>query len=406
MQGQQISPGGTPEVLAGQQRRRGFRHSLLFSLVALAFATALHSQTPQPSPNPAFDQLVSQASAARANGDLAQASALYTQALALNPSWPDGWWYLGQIHYAANEYPQAVDAFTHYLDLMPNAAPATALRGLCEFELREFDPSLRDVQRALALGAADDSRNTQILRYHEALLLTRLNRFEEALAAYGYFGKQHLSSDDIYVAIGLAALRLPLMPADANPAQRDSASQAGNAAFLLMSGDMQGAAQAFQQFFARNSTAANVHYTYGYLLYPTDQDAAIVEFQREAAVNPGSAIDHTMLAWALLMENQPTEALPEAKKAAAAAPALTLAQLSLGRALLETGDAKSATPILESALALEPGNLEVHLALARAYSEIGREDDARRQRLACLQLTEQSTKPAPAMGQQEEPPAR
>jgi tetratricopeptide (TPR) repeat protein len=406
MQPQQISPAGTPKGLAERRRRPGVWHFLLLSLATLASAAGVQAQAPQSATNPAFDQLVAQASAARANGDLTQASAFYTQALGLNPAWPDGWWYLGQIHYAANEYPQAVDAFTHYLDLVPNAAPATALRGLCEFELGEFDPSLRDVQHALALGAADDSRNTQILRYHEALLLTRLGRFEEALTAYAYFGKQHLSSDDIYVAIGLAVLRLPLMPADAGPGQRDSASQAGNAAFLLMSGDQPGAAQAFQQFFARYPTASNVHYSYGYLLYPTDQDAAIAEFQREAAVDPGSALNHTMLAWSLLMENQPAEALPEAKKAAAEAPSLPLAQLSLGRALLETGDARAATPILESALALEPGNLEVHLALARAYSEIGRETDARRERLACLQMKEQSSKPAPAMGQQEEPPAK
>jgi tetratricopeptide (TPR) repeat protein len=406
MHPQQISAAGKPKGLAGWRLRHGFQQFLLVALAALAFAVAVQAQAPQSAPNPAFDQLVAQASAARANGDMVQASSFYTQALALNPAWPDGWWYLGQIHYSANEYAQAIDAFTHYLDLVPNAAPATALRGLCEFELGEFDPSLRDVQRALALGAADDSRNTQILRYHEALLLTRLGRFEEALTAYTYFGKQHLASDDIDVAIGLAMLRLPLMPADASPSQHDAAAAAGNAAFLFMSGDTQGAAQAFQQFFAADPTAANVHYSYGYLLYPTDQDAAIAEFRREAAINPGSAIDHTMLAWSLLMENQPAEALPEAKKAAAAAPSLTLAQLSLGRALLETGDAKAATPILESALALEPGNLEVHLALARAYSETGRETDARRERLACLQMTEHSTKTAPAMGQQEEPPAK
>jgi Tfp pilus assembly protein PilF len=83
-----------------------------------------------------------------------------------------------------------------------------------------------------------------------------------------------------------------------------------------------------------------------------------------------------------------------------------MAQLSLGRALLETGDIQSATHILESALALDPQNLEIHIALARAYSESGREDDARRERLACLQLTETSSKPAPAMGQQGAPPAQ
>ena len=310
------------------------------------------------------------------------------------------------MHYAANDYAQAVDAFTHYLNLVPKAAPATALRGLCEFELGDFDASLGDIRQALALGAADDPRNTQILRYHEALLLTRLGRFEEALTAFSYFAKQHLSNDDLMIAVGLAALRLPELPGDATPAQRAEASQAGDAVIRLMSGDAQGAAEALHQFFVRYPTTANLHYSWGYLLYPTDPDAAIAEFRREIAIDSTSAVAHTMLAWALLMEDEPADALPEAKIAAAEAPSLPMAQLSLGRALLDTGNVKSATPILESALALDPQNLELHIALARAYSELGRADDARRERLLCLQLTERAPKPTPAMGQQEEPPGQ
>jgi tetratricopeptide (TPR) repeat protein len=388
-------------VLAEVRRSRNDLGPALALLAVVALAAQAFAQTVQAD----FSQLAAQAAAARAGGDSARALDLYAQALRVNPSWSDGWWYVGQMRYAANDYAEAVDAFTHFLALEPNAAPATALRGLCEFSLGEYEPSLRDVQRALALGAADDTRNAQILHYHEALVLTRLSRFEEALGAFAFFAKQNLSSDEIYVAVGLAMLRVPLLPGDASPSQREQAAAAGHAAFLLMSGDAQSAAEAFHQFFAQNPSATGVHYAYGYLLYPTDQDAAIAEFQREIAVDAGSAIAHTMLAWALLMENEPAAALPEARQAAAAAPTLPLAQLSLGRALLETGDVKSATPILESALALDPQNLEVHLALARAYAEAGRDDDARRERLTCLRMTDSSAKTAPAMGQQEAPSA-
>jgi tetratricopeptide (TPR) repeat protein len=410
-----VKKGEYPEVLSVARaviarRSRNRTRAIAIVLATLALATiAAATATAQPSPQPSaatFDQLKADADAARQAGDVPRASDLYGQALGINPSWPEGWWYLGQLRYSADDYAQAIEAFTHYLSLVPDAAPATALRGLCEFELGQYEPSLVDVQRALALGAADDSRNTQILRYHEGQLLTKLGRFEEALTAYGYFARNHLSNDELLLAVGLATLRIPEFPKDADPAQRDMIALAGNATFLLLSGNQQAAGQAFQTFFQRYPAAANVHYTWGYLLYPTDQDAAVAEFQRELAVDPANAVDHTMLAWALLMDNSPAEALPEAKKAAEEAPTLPMAQLSLGRALLETGDVKSATASLESALSLDPQNVEIHIALARAYSESGREDDAHRERLACLQLTQASSKPAPAMGQQGASPAQ
>ena len=373
---------------------------MLIAQAAFAISTSLVAQTSASPRQPAFDQLRSDAEAARQAGNLQRASELYDRAVHIDPAWPDGWWYLGQLRYGADQYSQAEDAFSHYLSLVPNAAPATALRGLCEFELGQYEPSLSDVQHALALGAADDSRNSQILRYHEGLLLTRLGRFEEALTAYGYFARQHISNDDRIAAVGLAALRIPELPKDTAASQRDQVALAGNAAFLLLSGDISGASQAFQAFFQRYPSTANLHYSWGYLLYPTDQDAAIEEFRREIVVDPGNALDHTMLAWSLLMENEPAAALPEARSAVEQAPTLPMAQLSLGRALLETGDVQQATKTLETALALDPNNIEVHLALARAWSESGREQDARRERALCLQMTEHSTKPAPAMGQQ------
>lgn len=368
---------------------------LLLSTVAAAQSTATDA-----------DPLAAQAAAARQSRDIPRAIDLYTQAVKKNPAWPDGWWYLGQMHYAANNYAEAVDAFTHYLTLMPNAGPATALRGLCEFALGDYDASLRDVQRALALGAADDPRNGQILRYHEVLLLTHASRFEQALTAGHYFAKQNLSSPDLYVALGLAALRIPQLPAAIDDLQRAKCAAAGHAVFLLQAGDAEAANSALQQFFARYPATPNLHYTWGYLLYPTDPDAAMAEFGRELAVDPQNSIAHTMLAWSLLMENDASAALPEAKKAVEETPNLPLARLALGRALLETGDVQGSLPVLESVLAADPNNLEVHLALARGYSELGRADEARKERLTSLQMTAAKAKETPAMGQQEEPPAQ
>jgi predicted Zn-dependent protease len=93
-----------------------------------------------------------------------------------------------------------------------------------------------------------------------------------------------------------------------------------------------------------------------------------------------------MVAWDSLLRNAPSEALVYAKKAIAEEPGLSIAQLVLGRALLDTGDVKGGLELLEKELRVDPDNLETHIALAKAYSKLGRKEDARRERLRCLEL--------------------
>jgi Flp pilus assembly protein TadD len=69
------------------------------------------------------------------------------------------------------------------------------------------------------------------------------------------------------------------------------------------------------------------------------------------------------------------------------------AQLVLGRSLVGTGDVKSGLAHLEAALRIEPNNLETHLALAHAYAKAGRDKDARRERMECLQRTSGEAQP-------------
>ena len=333
-----------------------------------------------------FEDLSSAASAAREANDIPRAIGLYGQALELDSKWQDGWWFLGSLEYGADQYAAAQDALTHYLDLAPKAGPAFALRGLCEFETGEYAQSLTDIQRALSLGAANAPRNEQILRYHEALLLTRNQRFEDALRVYGVFARDGVTNPELLLAIGLAGLRTPLFPKDLAPNQQDLYGAAGNAAFQFMAGDAKKGQAAFEDLFQRFPTAPNAHYLYGYLLFATDPDQALPEFKRELELAPSNAAAEVMMAWDSLMRGSFAEALPYAQKAVAEEPEATVPQLVLGRSLLETGDVKGGMEHLEKALQLDPDNLETHLALAKAYSKSGRKEDARRERLRCLQI--------------------
>ena len=368
----------------GELIRQGY---VLAGLIVFLFPAYSAAQSNPPS----FDEVVSNAAAARERDDVPHAIELYSQALQLKPAWPDGWWFLGSLQYEAEAYAAGRDALTHYIELVPDAGPAWALRGLCEFETSEYTISLSDIQRGLSLGAAKQDTNEKILRYHEALLLTRTGNFEGALQKYKPLAHGKVPNPELLIAIGLAGLRTPLLPKDLRADQRDLYTAAGNAAFVFMAGDEPGAQQAFEELFQRFPTAVNTHYLYGYLLSPVDPNQAIKEFRRELEIAPSNTPAELMLAWDSLTRNDFSEALVYAKKAVAEDPTLPIAHLVLARALVETGDLKAGTELLEKELQLEPDNLEVHFALAKAYSKSGRKEDARRERLLCLQIEKNAT---------------
>ncbi len=180
---------------------------------------------------------------------------------------------------------------------------------------------------------------------------------------------------------------MPVFPQDADPAQAELIAMTGGAAAKIMGGDVDGSHEAFQQLFTRYPHSPNIHYLYGYLLFATQPDAAIAQFQQELTISPNSAVTNAMLAWAYGIQGNYGDSLPVAQKAVTEDPTLAMGQLVLGRAMVETGDTTEALPHVEKVLQLEPGNLEAHLTLAKAYSRLGRKDDARRERLLCLQLS-------------------
>jgi len=356
-------------------------------LVSLACATAPAQDHPDQLQN-----LSVNASAAREQGDLPRAIELYQQALQLNPKWAEGWWYIGSMQYGANNYGPATVALTHYIELTPTAGPAFALRGLSEFEEARYTEALQDLQRAISLGAANQPRNAGIIFYHEAILLTRQGDFEQALGKYTQIVSHGGINQDVLTGIGLAGLRMPMLPSEVEPSQLDMVSAVGQAASLFMGKDLPAADQAFQGLFQRYPTVANLHYLYGYLLFSTDSEKAIDQFNKELAVSPDSAVTHSMIAWAYGSRRDYQASLADAQQAVKENPNLLIAQLVLGRALVETGSFTDGVQHLLAVVATDPQNLDAHLALVKAYSELGQKEDARRERLLCLEITGREAK--------------
>lgn len=366
---------------------RGLLFLVLISTLPDTRALSVAQEPLGPQQSPAqFDDLAARAAAARDQQNLPLAIQLYSQAEQLKPDWQEGWWYLGILQYSSDQFPGAIDAFSHLLRLVPTAVPAMALRGLCEFETAAYDDSLRDLEEAVAHGALNEPRNEQIIRYHLALLFAHTGRFQEALDQYRYFAEHKADAPDLKIGIGLAGMRVATFPKDVSAQDRDVYQAAGNAGYVFLSGDNEQADDLFTQLFVRYPSAPNLHYFYGFLLFPHDQDLAIDQFHSELAVNPGNETANAMLALTLVIAGRFSEALAPAQRAYATAPDMEMAQLALGRSLAETGDKKRGEELLHQVIQHDPNSIEAHLGLVSIYSQSGNREEAARERKVCRDL--------------------
>jgi len=359
------------------------KFSLSKAIISVLITLPLSAQTP-----PRFEDLVQRANVANAQYDLAGAIKLYSRALLLRPDWAEGWLRIGLLKYQTGSYVGARDDLTRFITLAHDPEPAVGVRGLCEFQTGEYAKSLKDIQHALSLSTEDTGEERRVLKYHEALLLTKSGKFLPALNDYAWFAQKRLSRPEMFRAIGLTGLRMPLLPQELTR-DIEQVEASGRAIYAFLGGDQEEGQHQFEAIFQKFGPIPNVHYIHGLLLFPSDPDAARVEFHRETELFPANEQGEIMMAWALLMRREAESAMPHAMKAATMAPRVGGAQLVLGRALAETGNMKEGIGHLSEALRLEPENLEIHIALAEAYSRAGDRSRSQRERRICLEMTKQ-----------------
>jgi tetratricopeptide (TPR) repeat protein len=350
---------------------------------------AANAKAPTAPQSPEFNKLAKQADAAREAGRLEDAIRLYNQALQLNPRWVEGWWYLGSIFYDRDRYSEARDALRILLSNDGKNGPAWALIGLCEFQLRNYDPALADIQYARVLGMGDNKEFINVTRYHAGILMTRSGQFEIGYEALRDFARDGNESPSVIEALGLNILRMPFLPAEAPPDKRELILLAGRAAFYQAARRVQETERAFKELLARYPEAPNVHYAYGVFLLIDSPDAAVEEFRRELQVSPANVPAMLQIAFEYIKRNDFENARPYAEKAVDAAPTLFATHNALGRVLLELGKIDEAIKELETGVKQAPDSPEMRFALARAYARAGRKEDAARERATFLELDKQ-----------------
>jgi tetratricopeptide (TPR) repeat protein len=337
-----------------------------------------------------FEELAAQAAAARDANNLTQAMDLYRQALQLKPEWPDGWWSLGTLAYDSDQYSIGREAFSNFVKLQSQAAPGWSFLGLCEFETGDYAHSLEHIQQGLKLAAGTlEPALASVLQFHEALLLVKQGLFDQALPLFLPIVKRGNQDPTLIMAVGLAALRRPLLPQEVPTAERELVGAAGKVTSLWMNGDSASADPEFRALVAAYPNATNVHYLYGTFLLGSHTDQALAQFKMELGINPHSADANAMISLLLIRAGHDDIALPLARKAVQDGESTPMAHFVYGVLLTRTGELQAAIQHLEIARMLDPGNLEYHIALAGAYAKFGRNEDARSERLTSTALAKQ-----------------
>ena len=310
----------------------------------------------------------------------AEAVDLYTKALKLNPRWNEGWWYLGTLYYDGDLFAQGAEAFHNLVALAPDYGAGWAMLGLCEFETHDYENALIHLETGRAKGMGDNKELIYATRYHQALLdLLRAN-FEESYSLLSSLVIQNVLSNNVKLAMGLALLRVQLMPNQIDPSKDALVSAAGNVGELQALGDFDEAKKAFEKLIQDYPTTPFVHYSFGVMLAELSQyKEAEQQLLEEIKVNSESSMPYMQLAYVYIRNSRFDEALGMVRKAVQLVPGSFAAHYLVGRSLLEVGQVNESVQELSIAKRLAPTSPEVRYSLARALARAHRPQEAARE---------------------------
>lgn len=319
--------------------------------------------------NKVFEQA---AAAARERGDIDASIKLYDRALEHEPSWQEGWWYEGSLHYDQNQYPAAVRAFRKLVQLNSKLDDAWAMLGLSEYECQDYADSFKDLQKAAADSAALEDSLRKVVDYHRALLL---NVHGDSDAAYMVLSSLFLGgvhSEDLQVALGLSLLRVPVYPPQLDPTRDALIHDAGNIAAFMTQKQFDKAEVAFEDLLKQYPNVPYIHYAFGAMLASNGRDHdAEEQFRAETQVNPDSALPYMEWSFVESKAKHYSDAVDLARKAVDRSENSFMAHYLLGNGLLMNGDAAGARPELEAAQKLAPEVPDIRYSLSRVYARLG-----------------------------------
>ena len=307
-----------------------------------------------------------------------EAEDFFSRALKLRPNWAEGWWALGTMHYDSNQYEQCRSDTARMVAIDPAAGAGWALLGLCEFETRQFDLSFEHLKRAHMLAPSGASGQLiDVADYHLGLLLTRQGAFEISQEILLRVAEHVKQNESMMFGSGLAVLRIPILPAEVKPEQKEVLFLAGKTFWDICTRPPADAEADFTALLSKYGNFPNAHYFYGTWLAVHRSEAARPEFLKELQVNPSSVPARVQLALLDLVDQNLDRALDEAREAVRLSPDSVGSQLALGRALRAREDHPGALQAFLAAKRLDPVSPEIRLYVVNEYRALGRLPDMR-----------------------------
>jgi tetratricopeptide (TPR) repeat protein len=327
-----------------------------------------------------FDRISAQARDAWNANRSQEAAELFTRAVNMRPDWGEGWWALATLDYDASRYEACRDHLNRLTQIDPSAPAGWALLGLCEFETKQFESSFEHLKRAHMLAPpGSGGQLLDVADYHLGLLLTRQGAFELSQEILLRVAEHVKDNAAMLVGCGLATLRMPMLPSEIHPSQKEVVALAGKA-FWDLSTRPPAAAQAdFATLLTKFPAFPNVHYLYGTYLAAHQPDKAAGEFLAELRITPDSVPARVQLALRYLVEQRVDEALKMAREAVALSPDSVGTQLTLGRVLRAKGDHPAALRAFLEAKRLDAVSPEIRLYLTTEYRTLGMKEEMRRE---------------------------
>jgi len=320
--------------------------------------------------DPSFDEVSRQAAAFTAAGNTADAIRIYRQALQAHPEWDEGRWNLAMLDYSAGNFPEAIVALKSSVAHRPDDGTAWAVLGLSEFEIKDYNNALIHLQRGRQLGMGGSKESVQLARYRLGVLLNRDQKFDLAAELLAPEAGGGPLAEKMQFALGMALLRLSVLPDEVEASKASLVLSAGEIAALLQDSKYDEAFPKFQVLLHEHPTVPFLHYAYGTALAALSQfDEAESQLRQEVLISPKSELPYARSASIALRMHRPADALPSAQRAVELAPDSAEAHYLLGRSFLEVGQEEKALQELETAARMAPGSPEVHFHLAKAYGK-------------------------------------